>query len=350
MKQLKEVIVRPRTSILQAIKAIDASALQILLVVNDDGRLLGSVTDGDIRRAILQGLDLSEPVSEVMNTTPVSVLKGTPREVVLSLMQIKEIHCIPIVDSEGTVVGLETESRLLWQGIEDTWVVLMAGGLGMRLRPLTENKPKPMLPVDGKPILKGILDRFLEQGFRKFFISVNYKADIIREYFGDGSKWNCEISYLQESKRLGTAGALSLLPRDNISRDIIVMNGDLITTVDFRQFLDFHQKTSSCACMCVRDYSMEIPYGVVEVEGYQFKGVTEKPAHRYYINAGIYILRSTVINNVPNNQLFDITDLFENLHKNGDSVSVFPMRESWVDIGDLNEYERANNIRLIGGH
>jgi len=341
MKHLKDILVLPNTSVLQAIKAIDSGALQILLVVDKEGKLLGSVTDGDIRRSILKKGELTGSVSGVMNHSPLSVISGTSREVVLSLMQANSIYCVPVVDKHGCVIGLETETRLLWQGIEDTWVVLMAGGLGMRLRPLTKHMPKPLLPINGKPILEGILERFLEQGFRKFFISVNYKAEMFEDYFGDGSKWGCKISYLQENKRLGTAGALSLLPRENLPKNIIVMNGDLLTTIDFRQFLDFHQKTLSSASMCVKDYSMQVPYGVVAVEGYKFKGVTEKPAHRYYINAGIYILGSTALKIIPENQFFDITSLFEKLHTKKYSVSVFPMRENWLDIGDLKEYQKA---------
>lgn len=343
MKTLNKILIQPGITILQAIERMDSGRLQILLVVDDNDKLLGSVTDGDIRRAILKGNDFREPVSTIMNMSPISVVTGTPRELVLSLMKERSIHCIPVVDKEGLVVGLETESRLLWQGIEDTWVVLMAGGLGMRLRPLTEEIPKPLLPINGKPIIEGILENFLEQGFRKFFVSVNYKAEMIKDYFGDGAKWGAEISYLHEDKRLGTAGALSLLPRSNLPENLLVMNADLLTTVDFRQFLDFHIKAKSQASMCVRDYSMQVPYGVVEVEGHRFKGVTEKPAHKYYINAGIYILRSVVLKSIPENEFFDITSLFENLHKEGKNMSVFPMRENWLDIGDLKEYERAND-------
>jgi len=342
LKQLNEILVLPETNVLQAIEAIDLGTLQILLVVDSTGKLLGSVTDGDIRRAILRDRDLSRPVSEVMNKRPVTVVKGTSREEVLSLMKTNIIHCVPIIDKGGIVVGLETESRLLWQGIEDTWVVLMAGGLGMRLRPLTEHIPKPLLPINGKPILEGILNRFLEQGFRKFFISVNYKAEMISDYFGNGSKWGCEISYLYEKQRLGTAGALSLLPKSEIPEKLIVMNADLLTTVDFRHFMDFHNNTSADASMCVCDYSIQVPYGVVDVDGYKFKGVTEKPAHRYYINAGIYILNSKVVSDIRENEFIDITDFFGDLREKGRSVSVFPVREKWLDIGNEKEYEKAN--------
>jgi len=210
--------------------------------------------------------------------------------------------------------------------------------------PLTEHTPKPLLPVNGKPILEGIIERFLEQGFRKFFISVNYKAEMFEDYFSDGSKWNCEVSYLREDKRLGTAGALSLLPKENRPKNIIVMNGDLLTTIDFRQFLDFHQSTSSCASMCVRDYSMQVPYGVVEVDGHRFKGVKEKPAHQYYINAGMYVLNTEILKAIQCDEYLDITDLFSELSGQGKTMSVFPLRESWLDIGNFDEYQKAQAI------
>lgn len=341
MKKIEEVLISPDASLLQAVEAIGAGELQILLVVDHSGRLLGSVTDGDIRRSILQGRSMDAPISEAMNHRPVIANVGISRAAALSLMKARSIHCVPVVDEHHRVVGLETETRLLWSGLKETWVVLMAGGLGMRLRPLTEETPKPLLPINGKPILEGIIERFLEQGFCKFFVSVNYKAEMIREYFGDGSIWGAQISYLHEKKRLGTAGALSLLPKHDLPEQILVMNADLLTTVDFRHFLDFHHKTNAQASMCVRDYSMQVPYGVVDVDGHRFSGLIEKPAHRYYINAGIYLLNSSVLNQVPENEYFDITELFEKLKMQGESLSVFPMRENWLDIGDVNEYEKA---------
>jgi len=341
MKQIKEILISPNVTLYQAVEAIDTGSLQVLLVVNELGQLCGSVTDGDIRRSILKGKNMDTPVSEIMNSEPVVATAGTTREAVHLLMKANEIHCVPVVDDQGRVIGLETETRLIRAGVEETWVVLMAGGLGMRLRPLTEEIPKPMLPINGKPILEGIIERFLEQGFQKFFISVNYKAEMIRDYFGDGSKWGADISYLSEDKRLGTAGALSLLPTKNMPENILVMNGDLLTTVDFRQFLDFHKKTKAKGSMCVRDYSMQVPYGVVEVDEHNFTGITEKPAHRFYINAGIYLLSSSVIEEVPANGFFDVTNLFEKLKMQNHCLSVFPMRENWLDIGDLKEYEKA---------
>jgi len=343
MKQIKEILISPQSSLYKAVESLSESALQILMVVNESGKLLGTVTDGDIRRSILQNRNMDTPVSDVMNDKPVTASVETTRAKILFLMQTNMIHCIPILDDQGYVVGLETETRLLREGIEDTWVVLMAGGLGMRLRPLTESMPKPLLPINGKPILEGILERFLEQGFRRFYLSVNYKAEMIQEYFGDGAKWGAEISYLHENKRLGTAGALSLLPKHQMPENILVMNGDLLTSLDFRQFLDFHKKTNAQASMCVRDYSIQVPYGVVEVDGCHFTGIKEKPAHSYYINAGIYLLCSSVIGNVPDDEFLDITDLFETLKNNNHAITVFPLREKWFDIGNLQEYHKAQS-------
>lgn len=345
MKRLKEYLILPSATVYQAIEGIDNGELQILMVVDDSGHLIGSVSDGDVRRAILKGYDLNSSVSEVMNASPIYVEYGTSRENVVSIMHEALIHCVPVVDQEKRVVGLESDERLLWDGVEETTVVLMAGGLGMRLRPLTEQTPKPLLPVNGKPILERILERFLEQGFRNFYISVNYKSEMIVDHFGDGSKFDCNISYIHETKRLGTAGALSLLPRDELSDHLIVMNGDLLTTVDFRYLIDFHKKTASSASMCVRDYSIEVPYGVVTVNGHEFLEVKEKPAHQYFVNAGIYALKSDVLKCMPVNCYVDITDFFEQLKSNKESVSVFPMREKWLDIGNINEYKRANGER-----
>ncbi len=310
--------------------------MQILLVTDESERLVGTITDGDIRRAILRGLDTSKPVTHVMNENPVTVDSKAGRDDVLALMRNKAIHCVPVIDNQRRIEGLETDSNLIWQGVEDTWVVLMAGGLGMRLRPLTQATPKPLLQVNGKPMLEHILERFVEQGFRKFYLSVNYKAEMIRNHFGA-----C-ISYLDENKPLGTGGALSLLPVQGISDNIIVMNGDLLTTLNFRHLLAFHDFHSGSATMCVRDYSIQVPYGVVNAQGENFIDIVEKPAHNYFVNAGVYVLSSEVLEIVPKNGFFDLPDLFCQLKKLNKKVVVFPLREYWRDIGSVRDYELAN--------
>lgn len=342
IKRLQDLLIYPESTVYQAIEGLDKGELKLLLVVDKHSKLLGSVSDGDVRRALLRGEDLNGPVSNIMNAQAISVPYGTGRDDVMRVMLENEIHCVPVLDQGMHVIGVETDRRLLWDGIEETRVVLMAGGLGIRLRPLTESTPKPLLPVNGKPILEGILERFVEQGFRKFSISVNYKSEMIKDYFQDGSQWDCSIDYLQEAKQLGTAGALSLLSKEALSENILVMNGDLLTNMDFRQFLDFHKRTRSCASMCVRDYSIQVPYGVVDVDGVNFVGIREKPAHQYYINAGIYALKSDVLDALPYDEYTDITTLFEALRDMGKEITVFPMRENWLDIGNIHEYQRAN--------
>lgn len=341
VKKLKDVLVSPDMYVLDAIKALDSTALQILLVVDQDGYLLGTVTDGDIRRSILHGFDLNAPVSNVMNVHPMTVASDLGRDAALSLMLSKGIHSVPVIDGAGQVVGLETESHLLWQGVENTCVVLMAGGLGMRLRPLTESVPKPLLEVNGKPMLEHIISRFAEQGFRRFFLSVNYKSEMIREHFGDGLDRNIEIAYIEEEKPLGTGGALSLLPFEGLSDNIIVMNGDLLTTLNFRQLLDFHREHGGVATMGVRDYSIRVPYGVVHIDGEEFVDVVEKPAHSYFINAGIYVVDSDQLRHIPRNEFFDLPELFGRLKAQGRRVTVFPLREEWRDIGSFQDYEQA---------
>ena len=343
MRGLQDISVPIDMSIIDAIETIDRSALQILLVVDKDNRLLGTVTDGDIRRGILQGVSLESPVAKAMNSDPISVGENTPRDEVLSLMRNKLIHCIPIIGESGRIVGLEAESHLLWQGTNETSIVLMAGGLGMRMRPLTNTLPKPLLEINGKPLLEHIIARFAEQGFRKFFISVNYKSKMIKDYFGSGEKYGVDIHYLEEKEPLGTGGALSMLPREKITSDIIVMNADLLTKLNFRQLISYHQKEGGVATMCVRDYSFRVPYGVVNVEEENFVDIVEKPAHSYFVNTGIYVIKANELKNIPKNSYFDLPELFSILKKQQKKVTVFPLREDWTDIGSQSDYDRVKN-------
>jgi dTDP-glucose pyrophosphorylase len=343
MKKFQDITISSDSSMLHAIETLNNTSLQILLVVDQDLRLLGTVTDGDIRRGILRGLALDTSIANAMNTQPITISRDMSRDSALSLMRTKSIHCVPVVDETQHVFGLETETRLLWQGVEDTWIVLMAGGLGMRLRPLTETIPKPLLNVNGKPMLEHIIGRFAEQGFRRFFLSVNYKSEMIMDHFGDGAGHGVEISYVEEDKPLGTGGALSLLPTEGVSKNIIVMNGDLLTTLNFRQLLDFHRAHGGVATMAVRDYSIRVPYGVVQINGEHFVDVVEKPAHSYFVNAGIYVIGSNQLEHIPKDVFFDLPDLFGLLKSQGKKVTVFPLREEWRDIGSFQDYEQAQS-------
>ncbi|MBN2139948.1 MAG: nucleotidyltransferase family protein [Desulfovibrionaceae bacterium] len=336
----KSVLVSPDTPIIEAIRIIDGSALQIALVVDGQGRLLGTVTDGDIRRGILQSVPTDAPVSRIMCDRPTAGSVHDDRETLLTIMKRKVLRQIPILDDSGRIVGLETMIELIQGRDMDNPVVLMAGGLGNRLRPLTEDCPKPLLRLGDKPILEIILENFLNYGFKNFFISVNYKAEMIEEHFGDGSRWGASLTYLREDRPLGTAGALGLLPAGQ-SLPVLVMNGDLLTKVNFAHLLEFHRESGSAASMCVRDYGLQVPFGVAKVEKGRLVGLEEKPCHNFFVNAGIYVLNPEVLDRVRPDTAIDMTTLLEGLVRDGGEVTVFPVREYWLDIGRLSDYEQA---------
>lgn len=337
----KQVLVSPETSVLDAIGIIDKGALQIALVVDQNGRLLGTVTDGDIRRGLLKGVGLSAAIQEIMNPNPVTALAHEPRDTVLAIMKLKRIHHMPILDEQGRVVHIETLDQLIQSREHDNWVVLMAGGLGTRLRPLTDDCPKPLLRVGNKPLLETIIASFADHGFRKFYICVNYKAEMIEQYFGDGGHFGVEIRYVREEQRMGTAGALTLI-EDKPTQPLIVMNGDLLTRVNFQQLLDFHVNHHAQATMCVREYVYQIPYGVVNIQKHRLLGIEEKPQQSCFVNAGIYVLDPDVIDLIPKDTFYDMPDVFTKLISLHCETAVFPIREYWLDIGRMDDFDRAN--------
>jgi dTDP-glucose pyrophosphorylase len=341
MKDVEINFVGAQSDLKEAIATIERSQAKIALVVNEDRKLLGTVTDGDIRRAILKGAQLMDPVTKAMNTAPRVGKLGEDRAPLIDLMRRNICRHVPILDAEGRVVALETLQELVDYGHRDNWVILMAGGLGKRLRPLTELVPKPMLKVRDQPILEIILENFRNQGFRRFFVSLNYRGDMIREHFGDGSKWGVEIVYLTEDKPLGTAGALSLLP-ERTEKSLIVMNGDILTKIDFRQLLQFHEEHKAQATTCVRDHFVEVPFGVIDNDGHRIRALREKPRHRFLVNAGIYALQPDALELIPRNEYFDMPMLIETLLERGQHACLFPLREYWIDVGRIEEYDRAN--------
>jgi len=314
--------------------------MQVALVLDSSGRMLGMLTDGDVRRAILRGDSLDVPTSMVMNTSATSAAAGLSREELLAIMRRRAFHHLPLVNDAGSVVGLATLDELIGAAKKPNPVVLMAGGLGTRLHPLTKERPKPLLHVGGKAILETIMEGFVEQGFYRFFISVNYKAEMIEEHFGDGTRWGVEIVYLRESERLGTAGALSLLPEPP-SHPMIVMNADLLTKVSFDGLLAFHKEHASLATMAVREYEYQVPYGVVRLEGTSITSIDEKPVQRHFVNAGIYVLSPQVLSYIPESCFFDMPNLFDRLIASSQPTAAYPLREYWLDIGRIEEFEQA---------
>lgn len=338
----KQISLDSQASVQDALRVIDQGGMQIALVVDGDCHLTGTITDGDIRRALLKGNGLDTPISEVMNPNPVTGLVEEDRKVWQRIMQRHSLRHLPLLDNRGCVVDLvrfETGS----EPRRNTRVVIMAGGLGARLRPLTKDIPKPLIKVGSKPVLETIIENFADQGFEHLTLCINYKGEMIREHCGDGSKWGITIDYVEERERLGTAGALSLLP-EAITEPMVVMNGDLLTKVDFVRLLEFHGRQGFLATMAMREYSHQIPYGVIRIgDGYQLEELVEKPTERFYVNAGIYILSPEALQQIPAHQYFDMPSLFNRLMEDGESVGSFPLRDYWIDIGRMEDLERASD-------
>jgi len=341
MKSWQDTLVPPTATMHATIQAIDSSSLQIALITAPDHTFLGTVTDGDIRRAILKGLPLDTQVRHIMNHRAVTVPEQLTSQEMLAFMRVNKVYRLPVLNEHGQVTGLAVLDELLTPTARPNFVVLMAGGLGTRLRPLTNSQPKPLLKVGSKPVLQTIIENFREQGFRDFYISVNYKAQMIEDYFGNGAQFDVKITYLHENQRMGTAGALSLLPEPP-THPLLVMNGDLLTKVDYRHLLDFHVSHRSQATMCVREYDFQVPYGVVEIDKHRIVGIKEKPLQRFFVNAGIYVLEPQTLAYIPANQFYDMPTLFEHLINEGQETCVFPIREYWIDIGHKADLERAN--------
>ena len=340
MAHWKDVIVFPETPLADAIAKINVAGLQVALILAADYSLLGILTDGNIRRAILAGKSLQVPVSEVMNLQPTMAPASMPRHEKLALMRRMAILHLPLVDNAGRVIGLTTFDELIYATERPNWVVLMAGGLGTRLQPLTNDCPKSLLVVGGRPILETILASFAEQGFRRIFLSVNHKAEMIRNHFGTGDQWGVQVEYLHENIRLGTAGALTLLP-ERPTAPVIVMNGDLLTHINFDNLMRFHVAQGAVATMAVREYDHQIPYGVVRLNGVKIEDIEEKPVQRFFVNAGIYALSPEALDHLPTKTLFNMPALFECLIAAGKNTAAYLMREYWLDIGRLEEFERA---------
>ena len=323
-----------------ALKIINNEALKIAIVVDKNKKLLGLVTDGDIRRGLLSGYKLEDKVSKIMVCNPTVALPSTANEELVEIMKAKKILSIPLVKNE-IVVGLKTLHETLENPKLKNAAFVMAGGFGKRLRPLTDNCPKPMLKVGDKPILEIILIRLIKAGFSDFYISLHYMPEEITNYFGDGSNWGVSIRYVYEKTPLGTGGALGLLPSGFTELPFVVINGDILTEINFKKLLDFHISQSAEASICVREYEFQIPYGVIKSSGSNIISMEEKPKHISYINAGIYVVNPEVINRVTPNKKIDMPSLLEKILLDGGGMAMFPTYEYWLDIGSEADFARA---------
>lgn len=342
MKNYKNILLNTNSTIREALKIIDSGALKIGIVVDESEKLLGTVTDGDIRRGLLNNLSLDDSIESIIFRKPTVCRIDDTKEKILEIALEKKLYQIPIVDTHGKLIGIEEVDELLKPTHKNNKVVLMVGGLGTRLRPLTENIPKPMLKVGDKPILETIILNFKKYGYTEIILSVSYKSHVIEEYFGNGSKFGVKIEYIHEKKRMGTAGALTLM-RHKLSEDFFVMNGDLLTNINFEHMMEYHLHNSSFATMGVREYDFQVPYGVISVDGINIKNIVEKPIHNFYVSGGVYVLNRRSLNYIPDSEYFDMPTLFEKMIEDGQKSISFPIREYWLDIGRMEEFEKANN-------
>lgn len=339
----RQTLLPAEASLQQAIRCLDESGLQIAVIVSADGTLIGTLTDGDIRRGLLRGLELRSPIEDIVHRDPLVVPPQWGRDVVLQLMQANKVHQLPVVDESRRVVGIHLWDDLLVPDKRPNLMVIMAGGRGTRLRPHTENCPKPMLPVGDKPMLEHIIERAKSEGFGHFVLAIHYLGHMIEQHFGDGSRWQVQIEYLREEDPLGTAGALGLLqPRPEAP--FLVTNGDVLTDIRYGELLDFHCHHGASATMAVRLHEWQHPFGVVKTKGVDIVGFEEKPVSRSHINAGIYVLEPHALDSIVRDEHCDMPTLFARLHDRPARTIVYPMHEPWLDVGRLDDLEKARGV------
>lgn len=338
---VSRLTISANATILEALRILDEGGASIAFVTDSDGRVLGSLTDGDVRRAILSGASLeSRCLSSAMCRDFAFVSPQAGRAEVLDLMRARDIEQIPVLDPAGRLRGLHKIHQLIAATERQNWAVIMAGGRGTRLQPVTQTLPKPMIPVAGRPILERLVLHLMSHGLRRLFLSVNHLAHVIEDHFGDGSRFGCQIEYLRETKPLGTGGSLALLPTMP-SEPVVVINGDLVTQCDIGGLLDFHVSGDFVATVGLRPFSMKIPFGVADVQDNRLVALREKPTERMLINAGIYVLSPAAIRMVPNHDEFPITNLFEQCRTRKLPVGAYLVEEDWLDVGQHSELRIA---------
>jgi len=325
----------------QAIHNLDESKVQIVLVVSEDGSLLGTITDGDIRRGLLRGMDLNSPIDSIVHRDALVAAPQMNRDIVLHLMQVNKIRQLPVIDAEGRIVGLHLLGEVAVPSSRPNLMVIMAGGFGKRLRPHTETCPKPLLPVAGKPMLEHIIERAKAEGFSRFVLAVHYLSHMIEEYFGNGDRWQVRIDYLREDIPLGTAGALSLLQHPP-QIPFAVSNGDVLTNIRYGEILDFHARCGATATMAVRRYEWQHPFGVVKTSGVDIVGIDEKPVSRTNVNAGIYVLNPSALDLLAPDEPCDMPALFERLREQGKRTVAYAVHEKWLDVGRPEDLDCQN--------
>jgi dTDP-glucose pyrophosphorylase len=346
-ERLETITVRSDASIREAMEAINEGGVEIALLT-EDGLLRASVSDGDIRRALLSGAGLDDRVQSCANTKFTAVGPDADRSWVLDLMQARHLAQIPVVEDDGRLVGLHVMGELIASETRLEVAIVMAGGRGVRLNPLTEDRPKPMLHVAGRPILERIVLHLVGSGIRRIFLTVNYLANMVEDHFGDGSEFGCSISYLREDPDvpLGTAGGLTLLPEDvrSSGNSILLMNGDLVTQFSATRMLEHHLADSNVLTVGVRDFASEVPFGVLETRGGVVVGIREKPTLVSLVNAGIYVLDPVVLDRAAAPPELPMTELIATCINAGDRVGTFAIDGEWVDVGRISDLGKARGV------
>ena len=340
MNNLNDVLVREGATLRETLECITKSGKQLALVVDDTGHLVGLATDGDLRKAILRGVSLEAPVEQAMNRTPLVAERSLAPGAALALMRRRSIRQLPVVDAERRVVDLLFLDDLVAPPPLPNAAVIMAGGEGKRLRPLTESTPKPMLRVGGKPLLEIMIERLRAAGVRDIFITLHYMGDVIAQQIGSGERFGARIRYVRETQALGTAGSLRLM-HAQVDAPFFLVNSDILTKCDFRAMLEFHERHGADMTVGTVPYAVDLPYGVLEVDGARLAGVTEKPRLDFVINSGIYIVGPGAAGLVPHGEPFDVPDLIRTLTAKGQRVVAFPIREYWLDVGRLDDFHKA---------
>ena len=343
-ERYKQVLVRPNRSLKEAIKQMDKAALQVLIVADNEDKLLGIVTDGDVRRAIINAIDFKEPISSIMNKNPITMLYSGDKNEALKLMKKYVVRCIPVIDEENKVVGLVLWKDFLNDGKvsyppKGVPVVIMAGGKGVRLDPFTKILPKPLIPIGEKPIIELIMDNFKKYGFNKFLISLNYRAEMIKMYFSENPT-DYRIEYVQEKEFLGTAGSLSLI-KSKLRDTFILSNCDIIIDTNFDRLLNYHKENKNKVTILAVIRHIKIPYGVLKMQNADLDEFIEKPEYHFIVNSGVYALEPDIIDLIPKNQPMDMPDLLLLAKKKGFKIQVYPMSCSWFDVGEWEEYKKA---------
>lgn len=336
----RKALLRADATLQQAIRNLNETGLQIVLVVSPEEALLGTLTDGDIRRGLLSGMDLNSSIDAIIYREPLVVPPQLERDTALQLMQANKVHQLPIVDESRRVLGLHLWDDLMVSTPRPNLMVIMAGGQGNRLRPYSEKCPKPLLRVGGKPMLEHIIMRAQGEGFQRFRLAIHYLGHMIEDYFEDGSRWGVQIDYLREPEPLGTAGALALIdPRPETP--LLVSNGDVLTDIHYGELLDFHRRHGASATMAVRVHEWQHPFGVVRTNGVDIVGFEEKPVARSHINAGIYALEPGALDVLNAGEHCDMPTLFMRLQERTARTIVYPMHEPWLDVGRKDDLEWA---------